>query len=147
MPVLDTGIACARTALTPSKTAAALQASIEIIALTKNKVRNYRPSVGWPTDTRECDITILSLRVITAQSVCLRQRPQGGRVGSKITVYSYWTWIPGEGLGHIAPAKRTLSAIEAMGGLAILVSGEEVDVDDLTRDGAYSQSGQALAQA
>lgn len=70
-------------------------------------------------------------------------------MGSKITVYSYWTWIPGEGLGQIASAKRPRSEIEAMGGLAILFSGEEVDEDDLARDGAYHsavQSGQALEQ-
>ncbi len=58
-------------------------------------------------------------------------------MGSKITVYSYWTWVPGEGLGQIAPAKRSKTEIEAMGGLAILFSGEEVDEADLCRDGAY----------
>jgi hypothetical protein len=70
-------------------------------------------------------------------------------VGRKITVYSYWTWIPGEGLGSIAPAKRIRPEIEAMGGLAILFSGEEVDEDDLCRDGGYypvKQCGQALEQ-
>lgn len=58
-------------------------------------------------------------------------------MASKITVYSYWTWIPGEGLGQIAKAKRTQPEIEAMGGLAILFTGEEIDEDDLCLDGAY----------
>ncbi|MCB8875031.1 hypothetical protein [Acidisoma silvae] len=64
-------------------------------------------------------------------------------MGSSITVYSYWTWVPGEGLGQIAPAKRSRPAIEAIGGLAILFSGEEVDEDDLCRDGAYHPGKQA----
>jgi hypothetical protein len=58
-------------------------------------------------------------------------------VGNKIMVYSYWTWVPGEGLGQIPLAKLPRRQIEAVGGLAILLSGEEVDEDDLCRDGAY----------
>ncbi len=64
-------------------------------------------------------------------------------MGSRITVFSYWTWVPGEGLGQIAPAKRYRPAIEAIGGLAILFSGEEVDESDLCGDGAYHPGKQA----
>ena len=58
-------------------------------------------------------------------------------MGNKIIVYNYWTWVPGEGLGQIPKAKRPLRQIEAMGGLTIHVSGEEVDEDELCQDGAY----------
>jgi hypothetical protein len=45
--------------------------------------------------------------------------------------------VPGEGLGQIPKAKRSQQQIEAIGGLAIMVSGEEVDEDDLRGDGGY----------
>jgi hypothetical protein len=69
----------------------------------------------------------------------------GGRrksVTGKIVVYSYWTWSPGEGLGQIAAAKRSLIQIEALRGLAILTSAEEVGAADLDADGAYHQAPQ-----
>ncbi len=58
-------------------------------------------------------------------------------MGRKVMVYSYWTWTPGEGLGQIPPAKRSQPQIEALRGLAILFSGEQVDEDDLGCDGSY----------
>lgn len=57
----------------------------------------------------------------------------------KIFVYNYWTWSPGEGLGQIAPAKRSQAQIDALRGLAIITSGEEIDVADLEADGSYLQ--------
>ncbi|HTI03431.1 MAG TPA: hypothetical protein VL752_20995 [Acidisoma sp.] len=60
----------------------------------------------------------------------------------KIVVYSYWTWIPGEGLGQIAPTKRSQAQIEALRGLIILTSAEEVDAADLDADGSYRQDSQ-----
>jgi len=65
------------------------------------------------------------------------ESPREDRVVPTITVYSYWTWVPGEGLGAIAAAKRTRRQIEDLYGLAIAVTAEEVDVRDLDPDGAY----------
>ena len=55
----------------------------------------------------------------------------------KITVYSYWTWIPGEGLGKIASGKRTQQQIEEISGILIRVTAEKVDEMDLDIDGSY----------
>lgn len=55
----------------------------------------------------------------------------------RTTVYDYWTWTAGEGLGQIAPVKRRLADIEALQGLAILTSAEEVDEALLAEDGSY----------
>ena len=55
----------------------------------------------------------------------------------KIVVYNYWTWIAGEGLGQIAPVKRSRAAIEALRGLVIITSAEEVDEAALAEDGSY----------
>jgi hypothetical protein len=52
-------------------------------------------------------------------------------VGQLVTVYGYWTWVPGEGLGKIACKKRTQGQIEAMAGLPIPFTGEEVDESKL----------------
>ncbi|GAB0116540.1 hypothetical protein [Acidisoma sp. 7E03] len=56
----------------------------------------------------------------------------------RIVVYDYWTWIAGEGLGQIAPVKRSLPDIEARHGLVILTSAEEVDAAQLAEDGSYT---------
>ena len=55
----------------------------------------------------------------------------------KVTVYNYWTWVPGEGLGKIACRKRTQRQIEEMSGILIWLTGEEVDKADLCLDGSY----------
>lgn len=59
-------------------------------------------------------------------------------MGRKLTVYSYWTWVPGEGLGQIASAKRPQAEIDALGGLAIRVTAEEVDEEGWTRENAFA---------
>jgi hypothetical protein len=59
-------------------------------------------------------------------------------MGRKMTVYNYWTWVPGEGLGQIAPTKRPRAEIDALGGLAIFVTAEEVDEDSWTRENTFT---------
>jgi hypothetical protein len=54
-----------------------------------------------------------------------------------VTVFSYWTWIPGEGLGKIACKKRRRQEIEEMHHIAIPFTDEEVDETDLGVDGSY----------
>jgi hypothetical protein len=60
----------------------------------------------------------------------------GGEV-QKVTVYNYWTWVPGEGLGKIACKKRTRQQIEERSGILIRVTGAQVDEADLSLDGSY----------
>ncbi|MCB8882170.1 hypothetical protein ACELLULO517_18130 [Acidisoma cellulosilytica] len=54
-----------------------------------------------------------------------------------VTVYNYWTWVPGEGLGKIACRKRTQQQIEDISGIPILVTRQDVDEAELSLDGSY----------
>ncbi|GAB0114198.1 hypothetical protein [Acidisoma sp. C75] len=66
-------------------------------------------------------------------------------MGDKTMIYAYWTWVPGEGLGGIAPGKLPLAEIEALGGLPILTSAEPIDeVEESEENPGFSADPDAL---